>query len=91
MCEPFFFYLLDLYWAACDKLVKWLFFKGLPFSFLVVQSETCWLSIYIKYLSFLSGECMHLGSLSRHNKDLERWTSSASHSSWVLDKPCYGS
>lgn len=49
MCELLFFYLLDLYWAACDKLVKWLCFKGLPFSFLVVQSETCWLSIYIKF------------------------------------------
>ena len=41
----------------------------------------------------LSRECMFLGSLSRHNKDLERWTlkPSARHSSWVLDKPCYSS
>ena len=41
----------------------------------------------------LSRECMFLGSLSRHNKDLERRTlkPSARHSSWVLDKPCYSS
>ena len=38
-----------------------------------------------------SHECMFLGSLFRHNKDLERQTlkPSARHSSWVLDKPCY--
>ena len=36
----------------------------------------------------LSRECMFLGSLSRHNKDLEGRTlkPSARHSSWVLDK-----
>ena len=41
----------------------------------------------------LSRECMFLGSLSHHNKDLERRTlkPSARHSSWVLDKPCYNS
>ena len=41
----------------------------------------------------LSHECMFLGSLSRHNKDLEQRTlrPSARHSSWVLDKPCYSS
>ena len=41
----------------------------------------------------LSHECMFLGSLSRHNKDLERQTlkPSACHSSRVLDKPCYSS
>lgn len=49
MCELLFFYYLDPYWAACDKLVEWLFLKGLPFSFLMVQSETGWLSIYIKF------------------------------------------
>jgi len=40
-----------------------------------------------------SRECMFFGSLSRHNKDLERQTMkpSAHHSSWVLDKPCYSS
>ena len=34
-----------------------------------------------------------LGSLSRHNKDLEQWTLKplALHSSRVLDKPCYSS
>ena len=44
-------------------------------------------------LMLVSHECMFLGSLSRHNKDLERWTlkPSARHSSWVLDKPCYSS
>ena len=38
----------------------------------------------------VSRECMFLGSLSHHNKDLERWTlkPSAHHSSRVLDKPC---
>ena len=42
---------------------------------------------------FLSRECMFLGSLSHHNKDLERWTlkPSAHHSSQFLDKPCYSS
>ena len=41
----------------------------------------------------LSRECMFLGSLSRHNKDLEQRTlkPSARHSSQVLDKPCYSS
>ena len=41
----------------------------------------------------MSRECMFLGSLSRHNKDLEQWTLKplAHHSSWVLDKPCYSS
>ena len=41
----------------------------------------------------LSRECMFLGSLSRHNKDLEQQTlkPSARHSSRVLDKPCYSS
>ena len=41
----------------------------------------------------LSREYMFLGSLSRHNKDLERRTlePSARHSSRVLDKPCYSS
>ena len=41
----------------------------------------------------LSRECMFLGSLSRHNKDLEQRTlkPSACHSSQVLDKPCYSS
>ena len=41
----------------------------------------------------LSCECMFLGSLSHHNKDLERRTlkPSARHSSPVLDKPCYSS
>ena len=41
----------------------------------------------------LSRECVFLGSLSRHNKDLERRTlkPSACHSSQVLDKPCYSS
>ena len=41
----------------------------------------------------MSRECMFLGSLSRHNKDLEQRTlkPSARHSSWVLDKPCYSS
>ena len=36
---------------------------------------------------------MFLGSLSRHNKDLEQWTLEPSphHSSRVLDKPCYSS
>ena len=36
---------------------------------------------------------MSLGSLSRHNKDLEQRTLklSAHHSSQVLDKPCYSS
>ena len=42
---------------------------------------------------YLSRECIFLGSLSRHNKDLERRTlkPSALHSSWVLDKLCYSS
>ena len=37
------------------------------------------------FLSDLSHECMFLGSLSRHNKDLEQWTlkPSVCHSSWV--------
>ena len=41
----------------------------------------------------LSCECMFLGSLSHHNKDLERriLKPSARHSSRVLDKPCYSS
>ena len=41
----------------------------------------------------LSRKCMFLGSLSRHNKDLEPWTlkPSAHHSSRVLDKPCCSS
>ena len=51
------------------------------------------LSIYSSELILLSRESMFLGSLSRHNKDLERRTlkPSAHHSSWVLDKPCYSS
>ena len=46
-----------------------------------------------EYSLVVSRECMFLGSLSRHNKDLERRTlkPSARHSSWVLDKPCYSS
>ena len=42
---------------------------------------------------FLSGECMLLGSLSRHNKNLECHIKapSAGHSSRVLDRPCYSS
>ena len=54
------------------------------------------LSLYL-FSSFtlldLSHECMFLGSLSRHNKDLEQRTlkPSARHSSRVLDKPCYSS
>ena len=41
----------------------------------------------------LSHKCMFLGSLSRHNKDLERRTLKplARHSSQVLDKLCYSS
>ena len=41
----------------------------------------------------MSCECMFLGSLSHHNKDLEQRTlkPSARHSSWVLDKLCYSS
>ena len=41
----------------------------------------------------MSRECRFLGSLSRHNKDLEQRTlkPSAHHSSRVLDKPCYSS
>ena len=41
----------------------------------------------------LSRECMFLGSLSRHDKDLERWTLKplVCHSSRVLDRPCYSS
>ena len=41
----------------------------------------------------MSCECVLRGSLSLHNKDLERWTlkPSARHSSRVLDKPCYSS
>ena len=41
----------------------------------------------------LSRECMFLGSLSHHNKDLEQRTLKplAHHSSRVLDKPCYSS
>ena len=41
----------------------------------------------------LSRECMFLGSLSHHNKDLERRTlkPSVRHSSQVLDKPWYSS
>ena len=41
----------------------------------------------------VSRECMFLGSLSHHNKDLEQKTlkASACHSSRVLDKPCYSS
>ena len=51
------------------------------------------LSIYSSELILLSRESMFLGSLSRHNKDLERRTlkPSAHHSSRVLDKPCYSS
>ena len=46
-----------------------------------------------EYSLVVSRECMFLGSLSRHNKDLERRTlkPSAGHSSRVLDKPCYSS
>ena len=41
----------------------------------------------------MSRKCMFLGSLSHHNKDLERRTlkPSVRHSSRVLDKPCYSS
>ena len=41
----------------------------------------------------VSRECMFLGFLSHHNKDLAGWTlkPSARHSSRVLDKPCYSS
>ena len=41
----------------------------------------------------LSLKCMFLGSLSRHNKDLEQRTlkPSARHSSQVLEKLCYSS
>ena len=41
----------------------------------------------------LSRECMFLGSLSHHNKDLEQRTlkPSARHSSRGLDKLCYSS
>ena len=41
----------------------------------------------------MSRECMFLGSLSHHNKDLEQRTLKplAHHSSRVLDKPCYSS
>ena len=41
----------------------------------------------------MSREYMFLGSLSRHNKDLEQRTLKplARHSSQVLDKPCYSS
>ena len=52
------------------------------------------LEFQLQHQSFqLSCECMFLGSLSRHNKDLEQWTlkPSAHHSSWVLDKQCYSS
>ena len=43
--------------------------------------------------NLMSRECMFLGSLSRHNKDLEQRTlkPSAHYSSQVLDKPCYSS
>ena len=46
-----------------------------------------------EYSLVVSRECMFLGSLSRHNKDLERRTlkPSAGHSSRVLDKPCCSS
>ena len=46
-----------------------------------------------EYSLVVSRECMFLGSLSRHNKDLEQRTSKPSvhHSSQVLDKPCYSS
>ena len=48
---------------------------------------------YIQYALNLSCECMFPGSLSHHNKDLERQIlkPSACHSSRVLDKPCYSS
>ena len=41
----------------------------------------------------VSRECRFLGSLSRHDKDLERWTLKLSmhHSSRILDKLCYSS
>ena len=41
----------------------------------------------------LSGECMLLSSLSRHNNDLERRTLKplVCHSSQVLNKPCHSS
>ena len=49
--------------------------------------------IFLSSHLLVSRECMFLGSLSRHNKDLERWTFKllARHSSRVLDKPCYSS
>ena len=47
----------------------------------------------VLYPLVLSCECMFLGSLSHHNKDLEWRTLKplARHSSQVLDKPCYSS
>ena len=58
------------------------------FSMCVSLSREC-----MFYLLQMSRECMFLGSLSRHNKDLERRTLKplARHSSRVLDKPCYSS
>ena len=49
--------------------------------------------LYIYTHMYMSHECMFLGSLSHHNKDLERWTLKplACHSSRVLDTPCYSS
>ena len=54
---------------------------------------TAALSTVAKTWNQLSHECMFLGSLSHHNKDLEQQTlkPSAHHSSRVLDKPCYSS
>ena len=53
------------------------------------------LATHLRILAWevLSRECMFLGSLSRHNKDLEQRTLKplVRHSFWVLDKPCYSS
>ena len=50
-------------------------------------------SIFFFNIMVLSQECMFLGSLSHHNKDLEQRTLKplARHSSQVLDKLCYSS
>ena len=71
----------------------------------IASSLDCWerrkkcIGICVLVLQFwpwsteLSCECMFLGSLSHHNKDLEQRTlkPSVHHSSRVLDKPCYSS
>ena len=62
----------------------------MKFSLSIISS---WTVSLVLYLQELSRECMFLGSLSCHNKDLQQRTlkPSARHSSWVLDKPCYSS